>query len=620
MRSSNALHISLGSLIVLGLSTLAPGAAHGVTFNGPRGMTWDVQDTTSGAIMSGTGSAFSNAYTLTVNGTYYNAGGSPGTTIWGGRGVEMAAHAMGSNLTVRRTAWVPSTGTYDYLRYYDTIQNTGSSSASVTVTYGGNITIFGPSVYASSNGDMMVSTADVWYCVRDSYGYSSSSGHVWYDDSCLNPDAMSLSSTSMNTTFSFNVAAGETAAIMVFPVQDSSDPAIQTTCEWLDDLPNDAITDLTADQLGKILNWPAGGAPIIRLVTEVLEVDEGGELALEVHVEDLEGDPFDVYWELTEDGFFDDGTGTTATFSAVGFDGPGTATVSVRAQDSAEERVFSFDIDILNVLPVFVSDPTVDPGLDAFRGRTWEYWLEVEDPANSDGVTRDPVIITVPTKPEGMIYFGDQHFEWTPRADGSDVGRHTVRIEADDRDGEDGAVAVQEFEIEVQDNTPPDAPIIVSPLMETVYSLRPTLTVENALDFDGDPLSYTYEVATTGDFTSIVARGQLFEDVGGQTSWTVNTDLMDGTRYYWRCFANDGRNDGPPSDTWFDIDTSIAPDDGSTDAETDADVPPLPTPGDADCGCRTMQTREAGDAAGPLGALIVLALIVAARRRRGEGD
>jgi MYXO-CTERM domain-containing protein len=529
----------------------------------------------------------------------------------------MTPHLI-SQIRVTRTVYVPDTGSHDYLRYFDSFENTSSSDQTVTAEYYGYIGSRSyTTVTATSSGDAIIDLTDLWYVTQHSSSTTTPTGFLWTDGIMVSPSTMSMASGSVSTMFTFTVPAGETRALMVFAIQNATASGAETVIDYLDDVPDAAIYGLTDQQQQQIVNWHVSGAPIISLVTEELVVEEGGEIALEVDVVDLEGDSFDVYWELTEDGFFDDGTGTTATFSAVGFDGPDTATVSVRAQDSAEERIFSFNLEVTNALPVFVSDPAVDPGLDAFRGRTWEYWLEVEDPANSDGITRDPVIITVPTKPEGMIYFGDQHFEWTPRSDGSDVGLHTVRIEADDRDGEEGEVAVQEFDIDVQDNTPPDAPIIVSPDMTTVYTTRPDLTVENAVDFDGDPLSYTYEVATAGDFTTIVARGQLFEAMGGQTTWTVNTDLMDGTRYYWRCFANDGRNDGPADDSWFDIDTSMTPEDdadASSDVPTDG-IPPYPTPGDSDCGCRTVGADGAALPWAGLG-LALLGLALALRRKR----
>ncbi len=590
-----------------------------ITLYGPSGMDWDIYDNTYGHIYDGENDAYDSCYYLDVNGTRYYASGSAGTTIWGGRGVQMAPQVYGQ-VRVTRTAWVPDTGTHDYLRYYDTFENTSSSAATVTVRYWGDLGSDTSTITtASSSGDTVVDLTDTWYCTHDSSSITTPCGHVWTDGILSSPTAMTLSSDDISTSFSIDIPAGETRATMIFAVQGASRTDVQSTVEWLAGMPSAALTGLTGTDEQQIVNWHTSGAPIITVVTapEDLEVEEGGEVLLTVEVEDIEGDPFDVYWELTEDGHFDDGTGLTATFSAIGFDGPTTATVSVRAQDASEERILDIDLRVLNALPVFTSDPAVDPGLNAYRGREWRYQLEVDDPANADGIVRDPVIITVPIKPEGMIYFGDQHFEWTPRPDGSDVGSHTLRIEADDRDGDEGEVGVQEVTIQVLDNTPPDAPTIVSPAGTTVGTSRPTLVVENAIDFDGDALSYSFEVATTGDFmpANVVAVGRVFEGMDGRTEWTVNVDLMDASRYYWRVWANDGRTDGPPADSFFDVDYSLMPDedpDAATDTITDV-IPPFPIPEDAGCGCRTASSPGQGLP----WVLLALAALALLRRRRG---
>jgi MYXO-CTERM domain-containing protein len=135
---------------------------------------------------------------------------------------------------------------------------------------------------------------------------------------------------------------------------------------------------------------------------------------------------------------------------------------------------------------------------------------------------------------------------------------------------------------------------------------------------DGDMLSYTFEVATSGDFTdtSVVARGNVFE-MTEQTEWTVTTVLMDMTRYYWRVWANDGRNDGPSASTHFDVDTSgFIPDpsdDASTDVVDDTTPPWVPPKDESGCGCRTV---PAGSAGLPLVALALGLLLLLVRRRR----
>jgi MYXO-CTERM domain-containing protein len=153
--------------------------------------------------------------------------------------------------------------------------------------------------------------------------------------------------------------------------------------------------------------------------------------------------------------------------------------------------------------------------------------------------------------------------------------------------------------------------------MTTVYVSRPDLVVGNSTDPDGDMLSYTFEVHTMGDFSpaSFVAMGRVFEGSEGQTTWTLTSDLMDGQRYFWRVYANDGTSDSPMADTFFDV--SIVPTadtdpDASTDVVTDTIWIP-PATDDGTCGCSTLPGRPGGLALILVG--LALAALLARRRR-----
>lgn len=203
-------------------------------------------------------------------------------------------------------------------------------------------------------------------------------------------------------------------------------------------------------------------------------------------------------------------------------------------------------------------------------------------------------------------------------------------------------------------NSPPTMPSIVSPDAVTVATLRPTLVADNAIDPDGDALSYAFEVSTTPDFLSLVSRGAVYESPSGRTSWTVSVDLMDGLRYHWRTWANDGQDDGPEDTSWFDVDLShsegVEPErDASADASPDPDMgedpaldegtdspldpgidpgmdpdmevvedapldpepPPESGSQGSGCGCRTVP----GQPSWPMTALAAAMLCLAARRR-----
>ena len=85
-----------------------------------------------------------------------------------------------------------------------------------------------------------------------------------------------------------------------------------------------------------------------------------------------------------------------------------------------------------------------------------------------------------------------------------------------------------------------NAPVIGAANLNEVATLSPTFMVNASPDSDGDPVSYSFELSTAGDFSTLVASTSGVAAVDGIASWTVDTQLADNTSYYWRTLANDG--------------------------------------------------------------------------------
>ncbi len=88
-------------------------------------------------------------------------------------------------------------------------------------------------------------------------------------------------------------------------------------------------------------------------------------------------------------------------------------------------------------------------------------------------------------------------------------------------------------------NRPPGAPTLVSPpngaggLPES-----PLLVVANAIDPEGDPLTYGFRVYSDPLLTDLVRSVDGVAAGASQTSWSVSPPLLAGT-YYWRAYAAD---------------------------------------------------------------------------------
>jgi prenyltransferase beta subunit len=93
-------------------------------------------------------------------------------------------------------------------------------------------------------------------------------------------------------------------------------------------------------------------------------------------------------------------------------------------------------------------------------------------------------------------------------------------------------------------NDAPGAPALLSPTDgSTISTLTPVLTLLNAVDPDSDSLSYEYEVYQGGVLVTSITN--VPENIAGETSATITTNLADNTAYQWRARAFDGDRYGP---------------------------------------------------------------------------
>jgi hypothetical protein len=90
-------------------------------------------------------------------------------------------------------------------------------------------------------------------------------------------------------------------------------------------------------------------------------------------------------------------------------------------------------------------------------------------------------------------------------------------------------------------NDPPGTFTISSPSDDAeVERVNPLLVVTNAIDIDGDALTYRFEVSEFVDFSSIHASVEgITPGLGGSTGWLVDVPLVENSYYYWRATAVD---------------------------------------------------------------------------------
>ncbi len=348
-----------------------------------------------------------------------------------------------------------------------------------------------------------------------------------------------------------------------------------------------------------------------------IHVAEGGEVLLEAPA-----GAADWAWDLDGDGAFREcAHEAQCIFSAAGLDGPTEATVDLYvAYDDLSQSIQPLSIEVDNVVPTIVSAPPTG----ARRGGLYFYAPTVVDPAGaSDPWTLELLDNAFPDGMEADPVAGE--LWWTPRAD--QLGEHEVTIAVED---DDGGRTEQMWTIEVTDNAAPSAPELLYPIgtgSDCTMVDRPTFKVSNAVDPDGDPLVYLFEVDSDAAFRSIYlqASGAMPEGVSGFSEWQVPRSLANGT-YYWRAWTSDGYEESDKIVEVFEVCVHAddpcwasynndCPDEPQDDAGDDAPpVGEIATSRHAGCTCYS--SREADDGAEASLGLLSMALLFGLRRRR----
>jgi len=106
----------------------------------------------------------------------------------------------------------------------------------------------------------------------------------------------------------------------------------------------------------------------------------------------------------------------------------------------------------------------------------------------------------------------------------------------------------------------PGPPTIASPALGSeVTAQTVNLTVTNAADADGDPLSYTFELDKVNTFNSPARQvSGVLASGNGVTAWAVSA-LEDNTQYYWRARAGAGKGHSGWVQGSFSVNTANDP-------------------------------------------------------------
>jgi MYXO-CTERM domain-containing protein len=583
------------------------------TLTSEDSFTFDFYAESSGYMSNGLNDAYDGCYDLQVNGTAYAAGGAH-EDYYGGRGWRAREQTVG-DLRVRRHGYVPAAGP-SYARYIDTVENTGAGAIDVTFRYHCNLGSDGSTeLHATEDGDQSFETADAWIETDDGDGVTDPSlGHVFFQPGAeVTTDTATHQAGDLVWTYVVSIGAGETAAIMVFGIQQSDRAAAHADVLSAVDLEDPALAEV-GDEFGYVRNFVMGGAPLLRSGGPY-EVAEGSCVALEATADDREGDSVTIAWDLDDDGTYEH-EDAAGEYCATDLDGPSSATVGILAVDGAGNAVErDVTITVLNVAPMITSAP---PSF-AIAGGHYEHQLEVTDAAGA----LDPLVFAftngddedfplgLQLSPPGLLTWDPLEFQ---------AGQtYTAALVVDD--GDDGQAEL-ELTIDVRDNTAPTAPQPAYPTLTDppILTVRPILIARNADDADGDALTYTFQLSDNVGFVGATVSPALPQGGEGATQWEVTMDLVPGQSYYWKVEATDGIDESQEGFSSFTVSPDAEGGGGDGDADADADGgADLGDDGDAGggrdrgagCACATANGQDDGAMA-----LALAGLVLALTRRR----
>jgi subtilase family serine protease/flagellar hook assembly protein FlgD len=181
--------------------------------------------------------------------------------------------------------------------------------------------------------------------------------------------------------------------------------------------------------------------------------------------------------------------------------------------------------------PTLVVTNALDPELDPL---TYEFHLAMDPDlsaavASASGVEQGPAFTSwrVPAPLEE-----NETYYWSARAfDGI---------------GHSPWAGTASFIVDTVDEAP-TAPVPLRPVGGGQVSvLAPPLVLGNAIDPEGRPLTYQYEIDVVPTFDSPEIQVSAAEpETAVETAWTPPAALRDDTAYYWRAAASDGRTASP---------------------------------------------------------------------------
>jgi PKD repeat protein len=339
------------------------------------------------------------------------------------------------------------------------------------------------------------------------------------------------------------------------------------------------------DEDGGVFSQPftvliSNPGPTVSAISGPASVDEGGSDQWAVVASDASGNPVTLSWNWG-DGASDD-TGLDLLSVTHSYDDDGVYTITVTGSDGFGGTVTTSSVvTVVNLAPTFTTIPqgtalestpyvvvltSTDEGADSPSYTLNQSPTGTLFHALPSSLVWHPTLAQVlagPASFEVQVNDGDggtDTLTWTVVAAWIDVDLdgmadswellHGLDPTVDDSLGDadaDGVSNLQEWLDQTDPNVSdgPGKPVPLSPVGgASATDEAPELIVSNAVDPNGDPLTYEFEIYEDPALSVLLYSGTEVEDSDGATEHTTSAGLPENAVLYWRARAHDGASTG----------------------------------------------------------------------------
>jgi hypothetical protein len=238
------------------------------TYNGTINDGGRINPTTGGTTHS---DSYDGMYYSQVSGSGYSNSGLFRFDD-GGRTITMPEVLL-DGLRIHRETYIPTDD--HFARFIDVLHNPGTTPITRRISGSGNLGSDGATVLTGSgSGDLLFGITDTWLGTDDADGSGDLSlAHVFMDGKRDTLVSASRSGDNLYWGFDVTVGPGQTVRLMTFAIQETTREAAGLQAERLVHLPATALANLSAEELGSIINFDTG---VDSVAPFVLSIDPAG--------------------------------------------------------------------------------------------------------------------------------------------------------------------------------------------------------------------------------------------------------------------------------------------------------------------------------------------------------